>query len=136
MKLAVAIDGSEHDQHAIDFALRLNSCFTDVQLEIIHVIDFDKVDERLLKESPKSLALYQEQKVHPVLKRLEKEGIEAKLTMLRGNPGPQIVKHVNLEQMDHLVLGSRSLTPLKEIIFGSVGQKVLKHVKCSVTIIK
>ncbi|PID14872.1 universal stress protein [Sporosarcina sp. P34] len=136
MKIAVAVDGSDNALRATDYAIMLMQQFSEAKLELIHVIDFNKEDERLLKQSPNSLAMYQKKKMQSALKLVNDSGIVAEVTMLRGNPHQQIIKHVNTNEIDHLILSSRGLKLLKKLVMGSVSQKVIKHVNSSVTIIK
>lgn len=137
MKIAVAIDGSENALRAAEHAIYLVTHLPKARLEIIFVADFNKAkDDRLLTQSPESLALTREQKVQPALKLVEEAGIEAEVTMLKGNPAQAIIHHVNTELVNQLVLGSRGLNVFQEMILGSVSHKVMKHVNCPVTIVK
>ena len=58
------------------------------------------------------------------------------MTMLKGNPSQEIIKYVNAEEIDQLVIGSRGLNTFQEMVLGSVSHKVMKHVNCPVTIVK
>lgn len=52
--------------------------------------------------------------------------------MLYGEPGPSIVYYANKEQFDLVIIGSRGLNSLQEMVLGSVSHKVVKRVKCPV----
>ncbi|WP_301109864.1 universal stress protein [Sporosarcina sp.] len=137
MKVAVAIDGSENAMRAAEHAVLIVRYLPDAELEIIFVADLSKaMDERLHTYSPESMSLRREQKVHPVLKMAEDANIYAELTMLKGNPSQEIIKHVNASGTDLLVIGSRGLNTLQEMVLGSVSHKVLKNVSCPVTVVK
>lgn len=137
MRIAVAIDGSDNALRAAKHAIYLVTYIPEATLEIIFVADFNKAkDDRLLTQSPESLTLAREQKVNPVLQLTQEAGIDAGVTMLKGNPSQAIISHVNTEAIDQLVLGSRGLNVFQEMILGSVSHKVMKHVNCPVTIVK
>ncbi|HZW68010.1 MAG TPA: universal stress protein [Pseudogracilibacillus sp.] len=137
MKIAVATDGSDNALRAAKHAVYLAENLPGASLEVIYVADFDKAkNERLLAQSPESLALEREQKVSPILRLAEEAAIASKLTILKGNPSEAIIKYVNNEAIDQLFLGSRGLNTLQEMILGSVSHKVMKHVTCPVTIVK
>jgi len=137
MKIAVAIDGSENALRAAKHAISLAQYLPEAHLEVIYVSDFNKAkDERLLTQSPESLTLKREQKVHPILELAKDVGVKTKITMLKGNPSQEIIKYVNSEEIDQLVIGSRGLNTLQEMVLGSVSHKVMKHVKCPITIVK
>lgn len=137
MKIAVAVDGSDNAMRAAEHAVMLAKYLPDAELEVIYVADYNKAkDERLLSQSPESLSLRREQKVHPVLKMAEEADIYAELTMLKGNPSQEIIKHVNEAGIDKLIIGSRGLNTFQEMVLGSVSHKVMKHVDCPVTVVK
>ncbi|MCZ2259934.1 universal stress protein [Sporosarcina sp. G11-34] len=137
MKIAVAVDGSDNAFRAAKHAILLAQYLPDAQLEIIYVADYNKAkDERLLSQSPESLALKREQKVRPVLELAQSAGVETKITMLKGNPSQEIIKYVKEHSIDQLVIGSRGLNTFQEMVLGSVSHKVMKHANCPVTIVK
>ncbi|MBO0603147.1 universal stress protein [Sporosarcina sp. E16_3] len=137
MKIAVAIDGSENALRAAKHAITLVQYLPEAHLEVIYVSDYDKArDERLLSQSPESLTLKREQKVQPILELAKGVGVKAKVTMLKGNPSQEIIKYVNSEEIDQLVIGSRGLNTFQEMVLGSVSHKVMKHVNCPITIVK
>lgn len=137
MNIAVAVDGSESALRAAQHALMLVQYLPETHLEIIFVTDFNKVeDERLLTESPKNLAAYQKKNVQPVVKMAREAGVEPKVTLLKGQTGPTIIKYVNASEVDQLILGSRGLNAFKGLIFGSVSEKVVKRMSCPVTLVK
>lgn len=137
MKIAVAIDGSENALRAAKHAIQLAQYVPNAQLEIIYVADYNKAkDERLLAQSPESLSLKREQKVHPILDLATEAGVKAEITMLKGTPSLEIIKYVNEKDIDQLVIGSRGLNTFQEMVLGSVSHKVMKHVDCPVTVVK
>ncbi len=137
MKIAVAIDGSENALRAAKHAITLVQYLPEAHLEVIYVSDYNKAkDERLLSQSPESLTLKREQKVHPILELAKDVGVKTKITMLKGNPSQEIIKYVNSEEIDQLVIGSRGLNTFQEMVLGSVSHKVMKHVNCPITIVK
>lgn len=137
MRIGIAIDGSENAVRAAKHAIFLAKHLPNAQLEIIFVADVDKaVDDRLLTQSPESLALIRSQKVQPIVQLAEEANIQANVTLLKGNPSEAIINFANHETIDQLFLGSRGLNTFQEMILGSVSHKVMKYVKCPVTIVK
>jgi SulP family sulfate permease len=57
--------------------------------------------------------------------------------IIRGEePGPTIVKYVNENNFDVVVMGSRGLNAIQEFVLGSVSHKVAKRANCPVLIVK
>ncbi|MCF3943694.1 universal stress protein [Oceanobacillus alkalisoli] len=137
MNIAVAIDGSDNALRAVEHAIMLVRHLPDAELEFLHVVDYNKAkDDYLLSQNPEGLALKREQKIHPATELAKSKGVEAKMTILKGNPSAEIIKHVNKEEVQQLIIGSRGLNTFQEMILGSVSHKVMKHVNCPVTIVK
>lgn len=53
-----------------------------------------------------------------------------------GEPAEEIVDYARLEQIDMIVMGSRGLSPIKELLLGSVSDKVLRTAPCPVLIVR
>lgn len=137
MKIAVAIDGSDNALRAAKHAILLAEYLPEAHLEIIHVVDHNKAkDEHLLAQNREGLALKREQKTQPIRELAKSVGVEIKVTLLRGNPSQEIIKHVNEQSVDQLVVGSRGLNMFQEMMLGSVSHKVMKHANCPVTVVK
>lgn len=137
MKIAVAVDGSENALRAAKHAIFIAHHLPNASLEVIYVVDFNKVkNDYLLNYSPDSVTLAREQKLRPVIKLTEASKIETNVTMLRGNPSREIIDYVNSEPISQLILGSRGLNVFQEMVLGSVSHKVMKHANCPVTIVK
>ncbi|CAH0275835.1 TRAP-T-associated universal stress protein TeaD [Peribacillus simplex] len=56
--------------------------------------------------------------------------------MLYGEPGSSIVYYANKEQFDLVIIGSRGLNSLQEMVLDSVSHKVVNRVKCPVLVVK
>lgn len=136
MRIAVAIDGSENALRATEHAVFLAKHLPAATLEFIFVVDLSKVkDDRLMTQSPESLALEREKKISPAVKLAEGAGVTSEVTVLRGQPSQEIIKYVNDQAIAQLVLGSRGLNTFQEMVLGSVSHKVMKHVNCPVTVV-
>lgn len=137
MKIAVAINGSENAIRAAEHAIMLAKALPDAHLEVIYVADYDKaVADRLVAQSPETLALKREQKMKPVLDLTDDTGLEVKTAILRGNPSQVLIKYIKTAGIDQLVIGSRGLNSFQEMMLGSVSHKVMKLAECPVTIVK
>lgn len=137
MKIAVAIDGSDYAFRAAEYAVTLAKHFPTSEIIIIFVKDYSKAkDEYLTAQSVESMDLKREQKIQPIIELAKETNIETSTVILSGKPSYEIIQYVNNNDVDHLVLGSRGLNTLQEMILGSVSHKVMKHVECPVTIVK
>lgn len=133
--ILLAVDGSENSVRAAKEAVKIASETSLV--EMVYVADFEKAKTEVLHAtSSESLLLERKRKVAPVEEILRDAGKNFKLTILHGTPGPEIVKYVNEKRVDIVVIGSRGLNTLQEMVLGSVSHKVMKRVQCPALIVK
>jgi len=63
-------------------------------------------------------------------------GREARQEIRLGKPSFEIVRFAREEGIDLIVMGSRGLSGIKELLVGSVSSQVVDHAPCSVTIVR
>ncbi|SOC42385.1 universal stress protein [Ureibacillus acetophenoni] len=135
--ILLASDGSENAVRAAKEAVKIASCNEESIIEVVYVVDFDKAKSDVLhSNSSEALEIERRKKNSKVLQYLNDTKIRYKTTILRGNPGPEIVKYANEQKVDLVVIGSRGLNGLQEMMLGSVSHKVMKRVNCPALIVK
>lgn len=136
--ILVPVDGSTHAVKATAMAALL-ARGTHARITLVHVLDLQ--DMPLLGAS----ALSRQELAHAadeVAQRavgaardaLDSAGAQYETVTLRGEPGSEIVRHVQEQGVDLIVVGSRGLSPLGQILLGSVSSYVLHHALCAVTV--
>jgi nucleotide-binding universal stress UspA family protein len=53
-----------------------------------------------------------------------------------GDPAEEIVALARREHATLIVMGSRGLSPVRELLLGSVSEKVIRHAHCAVTVVR
>ncbi|MFS0878356.1 universal stress protein [Solibacillus isronensis] len=133
--ILLAVDGSENALRAAKEAVKIAS--NESLIEMVYVADFEKAKTEVLHaKSSESLMLERKRKVAPIEEILQSAGKRLKLTILHGSPGPEIVKYANERKVDLVIIGSRGLNSLQEMVLGSVSHKVMKRVHCPALIVK
>lgn len=136
-RLLVAADGSENSIRAAEEAAKIASLGEETVVEIIYAVDYSKSKGEVLQSRDgESLEAERRKQLIPVEDVFVKEGIPYKLTMLHGDPGPAIVEYANKSTCDMVIIGSRGLNTLQEMVLGSVSHKVAKRVDSPVLIVK
>lgn len=136
-RILLAVDGSDHSVRAAKEAVKLASGSADSQVAIVFVADHDNAKNEVLHSgSSVELDLQRRKKLQPVEQTLAAENIKYKVEILHGTPGPTIVEYANKEEFDILVIGSRGLNSLQEMVLGSVSHKVVKRANCPVLFVK
>ncbi len=136
-RILLAVDGSENSLRATDEAIKVASLIEDSVIEIIYVVDFDKVKTDVLHSQTKAgLQNTRRKHILPVEAKIKDKNLKYEVKIFNGYPGPKIIEYANDEEVDLLVIGSRGLNALQEMVLGSVSHKVIKRVNSPVLIVK
>ena len=136
-KILLAIDGSENSMRAAEEALKIGSMAKECQVTIVLVAEFSKAKKEVIHSKGKEdLELARKKKLQPIIEKFEENAISYNVQILHGEPGPTIVEFANKNNFDLLVIGSRGLNVLQEMVLGSVSHKVMKRADCPVMVVK
>ncbi|HXW12433.1 MAG TPA: universal stress protein [Nitrososphaeraceae archaeon] len=138
-KVLVPIDGSDNSFRALDAALLLSEKLG-AKVTAIHVMEDIPVlhiqSEKLLRQL---LDAYKKESQKILLKCSEisaRKGLSIDTKLLQGNAGSIILDFCEKEKYDTIVMGSRGMGKFKELVLGSVSNKVIHHSSCPVMIIR
>ena len=138
-RFLVPIDGSDHSIHAVKTSITLiHNLKASVSVTLLHVnhtppmmdnydvtIDIEDEVEREGHEG-----------VHSVAEKLRDAGIRCEVITRKGDPAHQICEIANNGHYDMVIMGSRGLGRVSELVLGSVSRHVVQHVNCPVIITK
>lgn len=134
--IVLAADGSENALRATQHAVHLAK-MSGAKVEVLLIADFKRAKYEVLHaESNEELDYERRQKIRPVEELLYADKIDYEVKILHGEPGPTIVDYANSQDVDLVVIGSRGLNSLQEMVLGSVSHKVVKRVKAPVLVVK
>lgn len=136
-RILLASDGSAHALRATKNAAQLALAYNNAVVTILYSIDGSTSKSEVIKEESREALLQKRRKrlkaTEDVLKKSE---VPYKVRIIKGDPGPTIVKYANENEFDVVVIGSRGLNGLQEMVLGSVSHKVAKRAQCPVLIVK
>ncbi|KKI90759.1 universal stress protein [Bacillus sp. SA1-12] len=135
--ILLATDGSEHAFRAAIKAAEVAKLSNDAHIKVIYIVDDSTSKSDVLSEGSKE-AVYERRlrRIRPTEEILKQQQINYTVEILRGEPGPEIVRYANNQHFDLVVIGSRGLNKLQELVLGSVSHKVAKRAECPVMIVK
>ena len=111
--------------------MKIASLNQQCQIEIVYVVDYSKSKNDILHAQGKEeLEFSRRKKLTPVEELLSSKDIPYKVSILRGEPGLTIITYVNANGYDLVIIGSRGLNSLQEMVLGSVSHKIVKRVNC------
>ncbi|REJ07153.1 universal stress protein [Halobacillus trueperi] len=136
-RILLASDGSAHAAHAATHAANLAELQPDSKITVVYCIDGTTSKSDVLHEESRSVLLEKRKtRIQSTEKVLEEAGVTYEVEVIKGDPGPKIVAYANEKAYDVVVIGSRGLNGLQEMVLGSVSHKVAKRANCPVMIVK
>jgi universal stress protein A len=140
-KIACCTDFSENAELAFVRALDLAEKYG-AMLYVIHVLPpvinpiMADVEQTLSDEPRKALILKIEDKMQQTYGVRVGEAIPFELVVLDGHVTTEILKFVEENGVDLLVVGSYGLSGMGLVLFGSVANRLSHHAACSVMIVR
>ncbi|HSI66692.1 MAG TPA: universal stress protein [Planococcus sp. (in: firmicutes)] len=129
-KLLLASDGSDHALRATAEAVKLAK-LNRSEVVILYVLNSDRDMDDSGKVNPDV-----ENQLTATKQVLQKSDVAHSVEFLHGEPGSAIAKYANSHECGYLVVGSRGLNAMQEMVLGSVSYKLMKSVECPVLIVK
>jgi len=127
-RMLVAIDGSEHAEKALEYAVQIAKKHG-AKITLLHV-----EEAKLLRLEPKAIEGIGECILLDVATKIKEVEFDKKLEF--GSPAETIIKVAKKEDYDLIVIGSRGLSSVKRFFLGSVSDDVSMHAQCSVMIVR
>lgn len=136
-KILLAADGSNHSIRATSEVIKIASLNEASTVTVVLVADYSQAKSDVLHSgSSVELDMKRRRKLLPVEELLRAANVNYRVEILHGVPGPSIVEFANKQNYELLVIGSRGLNSLQEMVLGSVSHKVVKRAECPVMIVK
>jgi nucleotide-binding universal stress UspA family protein len=140
-KLLVPFDGSENAHRALRFAIDEARRNVSGSVHLVHAHDEPRMyGEIAVYISPERMAEMQREESKMVLANadpiLEKAGVSHTKEALIGPVGAVIAKRADDLGCDGIVMGSRGMGAVGNLVLGSVATKVIHHANVPVTLVK
>ena len=141
MKILLAIDGSRYAEYAERW---MNSLFPigEYDLSIVTVsaattlVAIDYEFPVNVEETVSQCHASAESVVENARQRLQHWGKSVGKTVLNGHAADEILKEIESSHPDICVLGSHGRTALDRFLLGSVSDRICKHAKCSLLLVR
>jgi nucleotide-binding universal stress UspA family protein len=128
-RFLACVDGSEHSIIALDYSIKLAQ-------EMGSKITLINVEDRKLYDmSPKTAVEGGQLVISHAISSIGKPDLPADRRVEFGVTPDVLVDVAEKEDIDLIVMGSRGMSGIKEVLLGSVSHGVSQHAKCSVLIV-
>ena len=132
-RILIAVDGSEPSKKAFDKSVFLaQKCNS--KLYVVHVVldweyggDSAATFELIEELRAKGMELLEQCK-----KQALKSNLQVKTLLEQGDYAHEIIEVAKRKDCDLIMMGSRGMSPFKELLLGSVSLKVMHHASCPV----
>jgi nucleotide-binding universal stress UspA family protein len=139
-RLLVPVDGSEAAEKAARFAATLARALG-ASITLVYAYDGAQSAAAAARAGLSMEVLDEHEAKHAqdvfARARSAMAGVEVKEHLIEvGPPAEHIVDTAKRLQVDQIIMGSRGLSLLKELLLGSVSERVLRSAHCPVTIVR
>ena len=138
-KILVPVDGSENSLRALDHAIYLAKKIG-ADITAMNVIENPPtvyVESQKLLNDLFAQFRAESAKILDKCKQIaEKSDVKIETVIGEGDAASNIVGYAQKRDFDTIIIGRRGLGRFKEMVLGSISNKVLHHAKCSVMIVK
>jgi len=136
-KVLVPVNGSDLSQRVVAKAAELVKLGVIQEVVLLSVWEADEIDYTKLHSAEKedrfkarAQAVLDAQKAY-----LDSAGVNAEYVLAGGDPSEVIIEYVQ-EGFDLIVMGSRRINKVQELIFGSVSDRVTRLVDIPILVVK
>ena len=95
-----------------------------------------KYEEFMSSNYVQAMREYAESFLSDGKKKAEEEGVQVETLMVDGHVVEEILKAARAGDFSLIVIGSRGLSTIKELLMGSVSDGVTKHAPCPVLVVR
>ncbi|WP_339224252.1 universal stress protein [Paenibacillus sp. FSL W7-1332] len=139
-KIMVAIDKAEITTKLLDATVEIVRN-KQTQVTLVNVIQeyvpngMTYVPENFLEDILNEMEKASLEQLQQAKSKLQSAGINSETVHLKGDPGHEILKYARDAEQQLIIIGSRGLTGIKEMMLGSVSHKVSQLSSCPVLIV-
>jgi nucleotide-binding universal stress UspA family protein len=137
-KILLAVDGSEHSLHAAREAGDLARAMKSDILRI--VVAFDGIPAYLGEPNMEQAIEARMKAANAILQKAQdavgKIPGEIHTELIEGSPAEAIIDVANTRGSTVIVMGSRGMSAIAELVLGSTSHKVVSHASCPVLIVR
>lgn len=152
-RIMVPLDGSENSKKALETAINVAKKF-DGEITLINVYstslvmsltmynEEDDAEEEVDVTSDdvsRMVEAVREERAEILAegkKKVEAEGVPVETLLREGHVAQEILKTARDGRFDVIVLGAKGVSRIKEMLLGSVSEKVVRNAPCTVIVVK
>ena len=140
-KILVPFDGSESALHALQYAIKLAKRDGDLSIHVVNAHEepllYGEIEVYVSREKMTELQRqYSEDVLAAAEKLLKKAGVPYTKEIMVGHIAATIAERADRLRCDSIVMGTRGMSAVVNLVLGSVATKVVHLAKVPVTLVK
>jgi nucleotide-binding universal stress UspA family protein len=140
-KLLIPIDGSDNAARALAYALDLAKTNAPIALHLVTVhpepVIYGEIQVYVPREKMEKLQReHSEDILGPAVEAAKSAGVPFTSEILVGDTASMIVNRANELNCDSIVMGTRGMSAIGNLVMGSIATKVVHLTKLPVTLVK
>lgn len=140
-KLLVPIDKSDSATRALQYAIDIAKKNGDVELHIVNAHDqpiiYGEIAVYMTEEKAQELLKeHSEDILRSAMEMTKSAGVKATSEVLIGDVARAIVKYAEDKYCDGIIMGTRGMGAIGNLVMGSIATKVIHLTKLPVTLVK
>ena len=143
MRILIALDDSPHSERAVQFVIGMRwpagsrvIAATVMRHTLSSMVPASASAADLPADLARERRLEHEAVVTRAQDRLRAAGLPTEGRVVEGDPREQLLRLIESERADLLVMGSRGRTGIFQLVLGSVSTHAVGHAGCSVLVVK
>lgn len=137
-RILLAVDGSDHAEHAAKVAAELGHCVESAELRI--VVAYDPIPSYIGEPNLQNAIDTRLDEAQEILQKavaiVGESHLDIHTELIEGDAAEAIIEVAKTRKSDVIVMGSRGLGRLAGMVLGSTSQKVVSHAPCPVLIVR
>ncbi|MFO8006157.1 MAG: universal stress protein [Candidatus Brocadiia bacterium] len=140
-KIVCAVDFSKYSDHALRYALSLARLFG-AELTVVHVVEMPFLPSYSMAGVPdlsmpvEELEENAREHLNEKLEQCRSEHADVEAEVLTGSPFVEIIDFARQVEADLIVMGTHGRSGLRQLLIGSVAEKVVRKAPCPVLTVK
>ncbi|MFP3879595.1 MAG: universal stress protein [Dehalococcoidia bacterium] len=146
-RVLMPFDGSKYSDEVVQFLMQIPlPTHTEVLLMTVlqafapalvkaYTLDLER-DQQIIAEFQKAEEEAAKQLMIVAENRLRNGGYEVSTIVARGDPSQEILRKAAPKTVDLVAIGAKGLTGMRDFLLGSVAERVARHTKTSVLIVR
>jgi nucleotide-binding universal stress UspA family protein len=147
MDILIPTDFSEYADHALNLAVELAHKHPETKLRLLHIVEapgtsgFNAMGEVIMDDQSNNLYfIHRLNEAKRLIEELQREvsakGVAMEMEIAIGNTYQNISKVIAEKKVDLVIMGTRGVGGLDEILIGSNTERVVRHAKVPVITVK